>query len=60
MANVARRKPGSPVRAAPSLAFSPDGRTLVSGDTDNNIHFWEVATTKERHTISGHQSRSPT
>ena len=38
-----------------SVAFSPDGRTLVSGSRDKTIHWWDVSTgrhlrTSRRHT----------
>lgn len=38
-----------------SLAWSPDGRLLVSGDEDHCIRFWEIATGSKRAEISGHQ-----
>ena len=37
-----------------SVAFSPDGRTLASGSSDNTIKLWEVATGRELRTFSGH------
>jgi WD40 repeat protein len=36
-----------------SAAFSADGRTLATGG--ESIRLWEVATGKERHTLSGHK-----
>jgi RNA polymerase sigma factor (sigma-70 family) len=30
-----------------SLAFAPDGRTLISGSHDKTVRFWDVATGKE-------------
>ncbi len=37
-----------------SVLFSPDGRTLLTTDSDAVIHFWEVATGQERRTLKGH------
>ncbi|KAB8213051.1 WD domain protein [Aspergillus novoparasiticus] len=36
------------------LAFSPDGRTLVSRSTDNTIKLWDTTTIIERQTLKGH------
>jgi RNA polymerase sigma factor (sigma-70 family) len=42
-----------------TLAFSPDGRTLVSGDwAGGKIHFWELATGKHFRQFAGHQGRN--
>ena len=38
-----------------SVAFSPDGRTLVSGSRDKTIRFWDVTTGKHKKTLKGHQ-----
>jgi WD40 repeat protein len=40
-----------------SLAFSPDGRTLASGDYVGTIKLWEVLTGRERATLVGHTCR---
>jgi hypothetical protein len=37
-----------------SLAFSPDGRLLVSGDSNRAVRLWEVATGQEVFTLQGH------
>ncbi len=37
------------------LAFSPDGRTLVSGSTDRNLYVWDVAGGEVRQTLVGHR-----
>jgi hypothetical protein len=34
---------------------SPDGRQLASGGEDGRIHLWEMATGKERRTLTGHR-----
>ncbi|MGW2721603.1 nSTAND1 domain-containing NTPase [Streptomyces sp. NPDC001492] len=40
---------------AESVAFSPDGRTLASGNDDGKVRLWETATGKLRATLSGHR-----
>ena len=37
-----------------SLAFSKDGRLLVSGSFDHSVKLWDVSSGKELHTLSGH------
>ena len=37
-----------------SLAFSPNGKTLTSGDWDNTICLWNTATGEHRQTLMGH------
>ncbi len=37
-----------------SLIFSPDGKTLVNGNRDGTIHFWDMSTLQIKSTFSGH------
>src|SRR6266511_5927444 len=39
-----------------SVAFSPDGRTVLSGSYDNTLKLWDVATGTEIRTFAGHSS----
>jgi RNA polymerase sigma factor (sigma-70 family) len=38
------------------VAFSADGRMLVTGGVDGAVRLWEVATGQERHCFRGHES----
>ncbi len=40
-----------------ALAYSPDGKTLASGNVDKTIKLWDVATGKERATLKDHVGR---
>ena len=37
-----------------SVAFSPDGNTIVSGSLDGTVRLWNVSTGAVKHTITGH------
>lgn len=40
-----------------SIAFSPDGKTLASGNLDKTIRLWDVATGKQiGHPLTGHKN----
>jgi WD40 repeat protein len=41
-----------------SFLFSPDNKTLVSGNQRGTIMFWDAATGKERHSLDGHVGQS--
>jgi WD40 repeat protein len=43
-------------RPVHSLALSPDGKTLVSGDYDSTVTLWDVATGECLRTFQGHAS----
>lgn len=38
-----------------TIAFSPDGKTLVSGDSDGEVQMWNIPTAKLRATFRGPQ-----
>lgn len=58
-ASLPRRKDDPPnitsrARSAiTSLIFSPDGKTLVNGNREGTIHFWDMRTQQIKSTLSG-------
>jgi hypothetical protein len=48
---VPRSAPWGEAHATISLAFSTDGKALVTGTNYNSVHLWEVATGKKRRTL---------
>jgi WD40 repeat protein len=39
-----------------SVDFSPDGKLFASGDSNGNIHLWQVETQRQVHDLRGHSS----
>jgi WD40 repeat protein len=38
-----------------SVAFSPDGRTALSGGSDNKLMLWDIASGRELRSLTGHK-----
>jgi len=41
-------------RAISAVAFSPSGRTIVSGSWDDTLKLWDAASGREVRTLVGH------
>ncbi|MBV9125959.1 MAG: hypothetical protein JO112_21620, partial [Planctomycetes bacterium] len=37
------------------LAFTPDGRQVISGSDDSTLRLWDVATAREQRCLQGHE-----
>ena len=54
LANTLRLSPGDEGPSFFTLAYSPDGRVLASGDTGNGVQLWDAASGKLRRALTGH------
>jgi len=50
------RRQVNPDHVVLTVAFSPDGRWLATGDSGNEVQVWEVATRKRQAKLSGHHN----
>lgn len=53
---LALRTVGGRIRPVYSVAFSPDGRRLLSGNLDNTVKLWDAATGQLVRTFKGHST----
>jgi WD40 repeat protein len=51
--------PGQGIRVAVSMALSPDGKLLASGNQTGTVQLWDLATKREIATLSGKRSGAP-
>ena len=54
MTGVTRRVHLPGIREIRSIAFSPNGNTLASGNTDGTIHLWDIMTGANQQTFTGY------
>ena len=52
--NVVTVERPNPEELASEVAFSPDGKTLLSGGRDKRVHHWEVISGRKIRTLVGH------
>ncbi len=52
-----RRPPAGHTDTIYCSAFSPDGKSLVTGGSDNRVIVWDAATGRERHRLAGHEGK---
>jgi WD40 repeat protein len=57
LANKRRWLVGRDDGGAYSIRFSPDGKTLVTGDGDGSVKVWDVKSRQLRETFHGHEAR---